>query len=331
MTTIPPNPNSPAADRGAGDRARLDELLADRAVQGLSAAEESELRELLARCGPVDEHATDRAAAALLVALSTQTRAATGHEMPAGLRDRLRTMGQEWASGVRPATEAHAAERNETAARPQAQIHVEPRLVFPARPQAPVVRFKDRVISWGGWAVAAASVAIAAMYATRDPNVAPRQPGETIARGLDEIISPNEALTKMEERAAAGAPIVALSGSRNDGVEADLHLDPESREAFLTVAGLDVTADTDTQYQVWLLDAGRDHPVDGGTFDVRDVQRGAKIIVPVNPHLPLRAPVGFALSKERRGGVVVTDEKRVLMKVAMPIEGPMPSESHSAP
>lgn len=77
---------------------RLGELLADRALLGLSEPEAAELRGLLRDEPGVDEWALDRAATALFIGLS-------GLEMeapPASVRARLERAGGEWVAMRRP-------------------------------------------------------------------------------------------------------------------------------------------------------------------------------------------------------------------------------------
>jgi len=79
-----------------GDReSRLQDLLAQRATEGLSAAEAAELSELLAAAGVLDEDVElDSVAATVNLAMLTQ---ADMHAMPDSLRAKLETSGEAWA------------------------------------------------------------------------------------------------------------------------------------------------------------------------------------------------------------------------------------------
>jgi len=72
-------------------RRRLDELLAGRAVAGLTRAEDAELARLLPGLDDADETAFERTAAALLVALTEPA-----DPMPASLRARLEQSAREF-------------------------------------------------------------------------------------------------------------------------------------------------------------------------------------------------------------------------------------------
>jgi hypothetical protein len=65
------------------------------------------------------------------------------------------------------------------------------------------------------------------------------------------------------------------------------------------------------QYQLWIFDATRDarYPVDGGVFDVTGMKDGD--VIPIKAKLPIGVPLMFAVTIERRGGVVVSDRERI--------------------
>ena len=79
------------------DRARLEELLAERATQGLDPARARELAGLLAAgAGSVEEDQFELAAAAVELALLGEL-----DEMPQDVRDRLATQGRAWVETMR--------------------------------------------------------------------------------------------------------------------------------------------------------------------------------------------------------------------------------------
>jgi hypothetical protein len=67
------------------------------------------------------------------------------------------------------------------------------------------------------------------------------------------------------------------------------------------------------QYQLWIFDADRDErfPVDGGVFDIAPATADGDVIVPIRAKLPVGRPGLFALTRERPGGVVVSDRKEI--------------------
>lgn len=67
------------------------------------------------------------------------------------------------------------------------------------------------------------------------------------------------------------------------------------------------------QYQLWIFDAHRDpaYPVDAGVFDVPVASGEHRIRI--QPRLPVRRAVMFAITAEQAGGVVVSQRERVLL------------------
>jgi len=72
------------------------------------------------------------------------------------------------------------------------------------------------------------------------------------------------------------------------------------------------------QYQLWIFDKTRDdkYPVDGGVFDV-DSETG-DVVVPIRATLPVAAPVLFAVTLEKPGGVVVSKRDRIVVTAKLP-------------
>jgi anti-sigma-K factor RskA len=83
--------------------------------------------------------------------------------------------------------------------------------------------------------------------------------------------------------------------------------DGTTQQGYLTLTGLPPNDPARTQYQLWIVDAGRTHkePVDGGVFDVA---ADGTAVVPVKPALAVRSPTLFAVTEEPPGGVVVSEK-----------------------
>ena len=90
-----------------------------------------------------------------------------------------------------------------------------------------------------------------------------------------------------------------------------------SQQGYMTLRGLPVNDATQEQYQLWIIDPSRDDkPVDGGVFDIAST---GESIVPIQAKLRVDKPTVFAITVEKPGGVVVSDQKRLplLAKVAV--------------
>jgi anti-sigma-K factor RskA len=99
--------------------------------------------------------------------------------------------------------------------------------------------------------------------------------------------------------ASPGVEHHAFGGTSEAG-SGDVVWDPRTQRGFLRLKGYVANDPARARYQLWIVDAARDHdaPVDGGVFDVpagRD-----EVIVPVHPTLPVSRAVAFAVTLERR-------------------------------
>jgi len=82
-----------------------------------------------------------------------------------------------------------------------------------------------------------------------------------------------------------------------------------SQEGYMTIRNLPVNDATKEQYQLWIFDPSRDEkPIDGGVFDITSL---AENIVPIRAKLTVGKPTLFAITVEKPGGVVVSDQTRL--------------------
>lgn len=258
------------------------ELLADRATQGLSAQETAELDALLLTAGARDD-GLDLAAAALHLALDP-----VAERAPASLRDRLLAMARSQT--------AQASVGSATWSRPMAGD---------AGGGAVLARVSPgRSMAGLGWLAAAACLALAALA--------------WLPRGLPT----GSATVAIERRPDAirwswGA---ASPDSRLAGIEGEAIFSPEAQEGVLALRNLPALDPRTQQYQLWIVDPDRKHPVDGGVFDAHGtVGADGSVLIPFTPKLRVDKPGAFAITIERRGGVVVSDGP--IAAVAAPPKG----------
>jgi Anti-sigma-K factor rskA, C-terminal len=102
-------------------------------------------------------------------------------------------------------------------------------------------------------------------------------------------------------------PWSALDQPGYDQVKGEVVWSSERQEGYMLLAGLPAPT-ADKQYQLWIVDKDRDatHPVDGGVFEYRRQDASEKAIIPIRAALDCPSPDVFALTLERRGGVVVS-------------------------
>jgi hypothetical protein len=264
---------------------RLHDLLADRALVGLSPEEEMELVQLLAQYPGTDIDALERAAAAALLA-------SVGPLEP--MPQHLATKLHQQAAGPLPASPKPVMQ----ATVPMAGAPVRPSNVIPLPPQ-PVKR-PSRVFAVMGW-VAAAACLLLFLGALLVKRPTP-QPLATVER--TKLMS-KPGTTKLDWSATADPAATRASG--------DVVWNAVEQRGFMRFKGLAKNDKATFQYQLWIFDKDRDdkYPVDGGVFDV-DSETG-DVVVPITAKLKVNEPVLFAVTVEKPGGVVVSKRERIVV------------------
>ncbi|MEC9407302.1 MAG: anti-sigma factor [Pseudomonadota bacterium] len=197
--------------------------------------------------------------------------------MPEHLAERIR------AQAVLPTAEQPAATVTQISPQPAAQP-----------------RGQNAGLAW--FAAAACLVAAIAGWWPETPAPAPSEP--TVAELRDQLAAEDPevvqfALAGTEDPAAAAAAEGSVVWSQAD------------QRGYMTIRNLAPNNPDEAQYQLWIFDGTREkHPVDGGVFDVNDA---GEVVIPIDPKLPVGQPTLFAITVERPGGVVVSDQGRIAM------------------
>lgn len=294
---------------------RAQELLLQRATEGLSDAEAAELAAL----GADEDYSFDLAAAAIDVATITP------ETMPAGVADKILI-----AAGVKPSqplittlagvvpprapnsVSGHVAGdvlANDASAEP-AQPYAQPSTAEAPR-EAPIIPITRRsrssvVIAWAAAAAAIVFAAGAVLWATnKEPeryvDVPPPKP--TLVEARLALLEASDAKTLAWS--ATGDPAAK-------GAQGDVVWSPSKQEGYMRFVGLAPNDPKITQYQLWIFDKNRDDkfPVDGGVFDVGS---NGEVIVKINSKLFVSEPVLWAVTVEAPGGVVVSKRERIVV------------------
>lgn len=255
-------------------RERLDELLVDRALVGLSASEELTLERLLEEAGEGLDLGLELAAAELHLALAAPVdRARSAEPLPSRLRGQLGSAARDFVPPARGAA---------------------PR---PGPGPRPTSAPRARPLALAGWIVAAAAVLLA-FLAWRARPAGPLDPA---ARRADLM---------------ARADSLRLDWSATDPASragGDVTWSPTQQAGVMRIRGLSANDPSHEQFQLWIFDATQEHPVDGGVFDVT----GDEVLIPIDAKLRVREPTLFAVTVEKPGGVVVSDQQRIVL-VAKP-------------
>ena len=271
----------------------LNELLADRALQGLDPAQEAQLAELFRRAGIEDDDSFDLAAAAAMLASIGPVESA-----PASVYTRA---GQAAESFSREMVNS----RNMVGA-PALRI-TEPDYV-PVPPR--------RISSaWLGWMAAAACLAFAALGWIQ------------IFANRQNALTPAPSLVSLRDKLSQTPDSRRLTWKDWDnpeikGVTGEVVWNEREQRGYMTFRGLPANDPTKEQFQLWIVDArGLAQRVSGGIFnsnglnsgwqgEVRTEEAGGELIVEISPRIHVGEPALFAVTIEGPGGTWVSDMKR---------------------
>lgn len=285
---------------------RRRELLLDRALEGLDADAEAELRSL----GGADDDSFDLAAAAVVLA------ALPVEPMPA--------MVAEGVLRALPAKEVRDVPRR----RPFART-----VVLALGGLAAAMLLLAVGAWWGrstrpqGGDVAPPVLAGNANPAVVAPPTAPVSPPAPPVTAPAEVpalppatapaLTPAQARARLlaEARDARTLAWTATADRAAQGSSGDVVWSRSKQQGFMRFVGLAPNDRRRAQYQLWIFDKRRDqrYPVDGGVFDV--TSRG-ETIVPITARLRVSRATLFAVTVERPGGVVVSRRKRIVVTAA---------------
>lgn len=98
-------------------------------------------------------------------------------------------------------------------------------------------------------------------------------------------------------------------------VSGDVVWSTQRQEGYLRFEALPANDPTVDQYQLWIIDPARDdEPIDGGVFDAAS---DGETMVRIDAKLNVVAPAAFAITIEKPGGVVVSDQERLPLLAAV--------------
>ena len=264
---------------------RLLDLLAKRATEGVTSAEQSELDRLLAEYPDADPQLIDRIAAAVMLAGDLPE-----EPLPASLRARVESQAvRELPDATSKVTSIHS--RTDE------------------RHAAATGRF--------AWFAAAACLVLAVigwwprLHETIEPPVITQTPRPlTPAEERLALLQKGTAVTHSEW--------ASTDDPASQGVKGDVVWDNSKQRGYLRFSGLPANDPKQSQYQLWIFDAKRDdrYPIDGGVFDIPP--GATEVVIPINARLAVNDPAMFAVTIERPGGVVVSGREHIvaLAKVA---------------
>lgn len=284
---------------------RMMDLLADRALDGLTEAEHAELEGLLAMHPNMDADELDRIAAEAERAMSAaQPAAGTRDErMPDALRAAVAARGRAWCEEARSTGALAAAGARGATGEGEFRAGR-----GDAIPIASARRPVQVLLTAGGWIAAAACLALAAVLWWADGSTGPAGGGAAAAASAS--------LRRAALIATPPADLVRWNWTATEdpaarGAEGDVVWSNERQEGYMRLRGLAANDPSREQYQLWIFDSQRpsETPVDGGVFDV-DAATG-EVVIPMDPKVRVFDAAMFAVTVEKPGGVVVSKRERI--------------------
>lgn len=266
-----------SADQRPPRDERIDELLADRALEALSSEEQRELERSLASNPGLDADAYDHAAAALDLALGETDFEA----LPDALRTKLLAAGRGVVAKRRSAHD------------PRREAHTD----------SSAQRASSRAPSaalWTGWLAIAAGLVLA--FVGWWPRL---KPAPTLVERRQEL------LEKAPDKVVVAWKPTEDPASKS--VSGDLVWSNREQRGYMRFKNLPKNDPSQHQYQLWIFDAQQDpkYPIDGGVFDI-DAQTG-DVIIPIDPTIRVVDPKMFAVTIEKPGGVVVSGREHIVV------------------
>lgn len=168
---------------------------------------------------------------------------------------------------------------------------------LPQRPRPRLVRGEAQperpsFAAWSGWLVAAAAaVVLLLVWSGGGDELDPARLRETLLASVD---------VKQLDFSEPGTPT---------GASGDVVWSQDRQSGVMHLVGLAPNDPTVEQYQLWIFDENQAHPVDGGVFDVV----AGEVLIPIDAKLPIAKPTLFAITREKPGGVVVSDRERIAL------------------
>lgn len=266
------------------EQTRAQELLVQRATEGLDASETAELQSL----GADNVDTFDLAAAAIDLA-------SLAHEpMPAEVAEKA------FIAATTTARELSSSRANPAAS----SVLLHDATVQDGR----TLRRRGKVALAAAW-LGAVALAIVALL--------------VLLRGRDDRTTAERSPSSARQQLLASAPdAVTLAWTRGQdptGREAvgDVVWSPSRGAGFLRFVGLAKNVPTVERYQLWIVDGTRDarYPVDGGLFDVPS---SGEVVVPIDARIPVARAAAFVVTVEVPSGVVVSTRERIAVLAAVP-------------
>jgi hypothetical protein len=271
---------------------RIMSLLADRATQGLSQEELSELKELLQKYPQWDNPYFDLTAAAVNL-----TDIEIDEPPSDGLRQRIMANAFQYANSTQAETEQERSAQERSISKLQ-KINRE------NAGTDTVIKFpqKSARLQMMGWYVAAACLLLAVLGWW--PRLTQKAEPVNLFELRQKLLAESWDVIKTDWK--------PVNDQGADRISGDVIWSNAKQQGFMRFTGMPVIDPKVGEYQLWIFDANQDEkfPVDGGVFEVN--QQTGEVIIRINAKLKVSQPTLFAVTIEKPGGVVVSKRDPII-------------------
>lgn len=304
---------------------RTIELLTTRAIEGLSIAEQTELRVLLHKAGIEDDISFDLAAASFELSCYSQDDVAP---LPAEIAQSLSMVGQTWCQQARSSFSTVATQN----ARPSKSLPAfdRPRDTFNGSPSGAAPHTSGSSNPYSGSTVVSApsrlpwvlagvmsAVAIASIWrlslvtATTGSVSNPSSRPSVIATDSQRDLPAELAKVRQVISQATDTDTLEWKDWDNPeipGVKGNVIWSEKNQTGVIKFVGLKPNDPAKSQYQLWIIDSrGMNQRVSGAIFNVGP---DGCVEVPIMPRIAIKNAAAFAITIEEPGGTWVSDMKR---------------------
>ncbi len=266
---------------------RLMDLLIQRATTGLSESEQQEFEQLASS----PEHRKEAERFELTAAaLDLSFNGNAAEPMPRELQDRLLIAAGDFFGHAKESTDPLVSKRQ----------HDEPT----GRPSIG----SRSAFSWReAISLAVTAACLAVLLSGFNPFA--RAPG-TIGEVVSQNLTPPQQLAAFKQTDPVDLVEASWTPVQDEDLGGKVFWSDSLQEGYMVLENLDINDPQEQQYQLWIFDTDKDQkfPVDGGVFDIASTDR---VIIPIDARIPVNKAVRFAVTREKKGGVVVSDRQRL--------------------
>lgn len=275
----------------SNDKERMLDLLADQILFGLSEEELAELKELEKQYPELkDDKSLELTASAIGLTNLNEV-----EPMPEHLRNKVLTDAQNFFAKEKAS--------NVLEFQPQTSKNISEEIqqTFAFEPRRPFMQ-------WLGWAFA--GLACLALAFSIWTNLQKPKEVQVVKEVPPKVLTVSEQYDNLLASAKDLKKTTWINPKNDKETLGEIVWSEAEQKGFMRFTGLAVNDTGKETYQLWIFDETQDEktPIDGGIFDVAS---NGDVLIPIKPNLKFKNPKLFAITKEKPGGVMVSDRQRI--------------------